>query len=65
VSRRREIIPKPRSSFLRVRCPDCGNEQIVFSEAKRKVTCNICKAVITEPGGGKASIRGEIAGVLG
>jgi len=63
--RRKDIIPKPRSTFLRVRCPDCGNEQIIFSEAKRVVTCNVCGAVIAEPTGGKASLRGEVAGVLG
>ncbi|MCW3980547.1 MAG: hypothetical protein NWF11_03635, partial [Candidatus Bathyarchaeota archaeon] len=25
------LIPKPKSYFLRVRCPDCSNEQLIFS----------------------------------
>jgi len=26
-----KLVPKPRSKFLRVKCPECGNEQIIFS----------------------------------
>src|SRR3989449_8934774 len=28
-----QVIPKPTSRFLRVKCEDCGNEQIVFDRA--------------------------------
>jgi len=59
-----KVIPKPRSSFLRVRCPDCGNEQVVFSHVATIVHCNICGAVLAEPTGGKADIKGEIITVL-
>lgn len=58
------LVPKPRSKFLRVKCPDCGNEQIIFSHASNKVRCNVCGALLAEPRGGKASIRGEIVAVL-
>jgi len=54
------LIPRPRSRFLRVKCPDCGNEQIVFDHATIIVHCNICGATLAEPRGGKASIKGEI-----
>jgi len=59
-----KIIPKPRSYFLRVKCPDCGNEQIVFSHATTIVHCNICGAPLAEPTGGKAEIKGEVVAVL-
>ena len=59
-----KVIPKPRSTFLRVRCPDCGNEQVVFSHVATIVHCNICGAVLAEPTGGKADIKGEIITVL-
>jgi small subunit ribosomal protein S27e len=59
-----KVIPKPRSSFLRVRCPDCGNEQVVFSHVATIVHCNICGAVLAEPTGGKADIKGEVITVL-
>ncbi len=54
------LIPKPRSRFLRVKCPDCGNEQIVFSHTTTAVHCKICGATLAEPSGGKAAIKGEI-----
>jgi small subunit ribosomal protein S27e len=59
-----KLIPRPRSSFLRVKCSGCGNEQIVFSHATNLVRCNVCGAVIAEPRGGKALIRGEIVAAL-
>jgi small subunit ribosomal protein S27e len=59
-----KLIPKPSSSFLRVKCPKCGNEQLVFSNAVNKVTCNVCSAVLAEPSGGKAKIKGDVQAVL-
>ncbi len=59
-----KIIPKPRSVFLQVKCPDCGNEQIVFSHVATVVHCNICGATLAEPSGGKVKIKGEIVTVL-
>ena len=59
-----KIIPKPRSRFLKVKCPDCGNEQIVFDHATTGVHCNVCGATLAEPSGGKAKIKGDIVAVL-
>jgi len=59
-----KIIPKPRSRFLKVKCPDCGNEQIVFDHATTVVHCNVCGATLAEPSGGKAKIKGDIVAVL-
>lgn len=61
----RELIPTPRSKFLKVRCLNCSNEQIVFSHAAMVVHCHICNAVLAEPRGGKAKIKGEILTELG
>lgn len=58
------LIPAPRSAFLRVKCPDCGNEQIVFSHASTVVHCNVCGATLAEPSGGKTAIKGEVVAVL-
>jgi small subunit ribosomal protein S27e len=54
------LIPRPRSSFIRVKCLKCGNEQIVFSSAVNKVNCNVCGIELAEPSSGKAKIKGEI-----
>ena len=59
-----KIIPKPRTVFLQVKCPDCGNEQSIFSHVAGVVHCNICGATLAEPTGGKAKIKGEVVKVL-
>ena len=61
----RELIPQPRSRFLKVKCPDCGNEQIVFSHATIRVRCLACGKQLTEPRGGRAKILGEVVKELG
>ncbi len=58
------LIPRPRSSFIRIKCSKCGNEQIVFGSAVNKVNCNVCGTELAEPSSGKAKIKGEIVGVL-
>jgi len=58
------LLPRPRSKFLRVKCPDCGNEQVVFSQATRVVKCNVCGAVLAEPTGGKTAIKGDVVTAL-
>ena len=49
-----------RSKFLKVKCPDCDNEQLVFEKATSVVECNVCGRVLAEPTGGKASLKAEI-----
>ncbi|MFH1327637.1 MAG: 30S ribosomal protein S27e [Candidatus Bathyarchaeota archaeon] len=58
--KRLEPIPKPGSNFIKVKCPDCGNEQIIFNKTSISVKCNICGALLAEPTGGKASIKGSV-----
>ncbi len=50
-------------AFVKVKCPDCGNEQIIFIRASTVVKCNVCGATLAIPTGGKAEIRGEIVEV--
>ncbi len=52
------------SHFYKVRCPKCGNEQIIFSHASMKVKCLVCGEILAEPTGGKAKIYGEIVEIL-
>ena len=53
-------IRENRSSFLRVKCPDCENEQLVFEKASTVVTCVVCGHTLAEPSGGKALLKAEI-----
>jgi len=58
------VIPKPESRFLKVKCEDCGNEQVVFDRTASVVLCQVCGSTLARPTGGKAAIRGEILEVL-
>ena len=48
------------AGFLRVRCGDCGNEQVIYSHASSVVKCFVCGKTLARPRGGKAEIRGMI-----
>jgi len=60
----REIIPKPKSKFLKVICPKCKNEQIIFNKASSNVKCLVCGFELAEPTGGKAKIKAKVIQVL-
>ena len=47
-------------SFHKVACPDCENEQILFSKAASDVACAVCGHTLARPTGGKAAIEGEV-----
>ena len=32
--------------FIKIKCPDCANEQIAFRKAATKVTCHVCGATL-------------------
>jgi small subunit ribosomal protein S27e len=63
--KRKVLIPMPRSRFIKVRCPSCGNEQVVFDHATFPSRCLVCGTVLVVPSGGKAKILGEIVRILG
>jgi len=58
-------IPKPKTKFLRVKCPSCGNEQNIFSAPSTKVKCLVCDHLISESGASKGIMRaGKVLKVL-
>lgn len=59
-----KLIPKPRSRFLRVKCDDCSNEQVIFGSASSKVQCLVCGKTLAEPTGGKVRVLTKIISVL-
>lgn len=62
---RSELIPITGSYFVRVRCPKCGNEQVIFSHASREVRCHVCDEPLAKPRGGKAEILATVIERLG
>ncbi len=55
---------KVRSRFLKVKCPDCENVQIIFSHPSTVVKCLVCGRTLAIPTGGKGEIKGKIIEVL-
>ncbi len=53
-----------KSRFVKVRCPKCKNEQIIFGKSSSKVTCLVCEKTLSSPRGGKAEIKARILEVL-
>ena len=52
------------SKFVKIRCPKCKNEQVMFGKASSKITCLVCGKVLADPTGGKSKIKARILEVL-
>lgn len=55
---------EPTSKFIKVRCPKCKNEQIIFGKSASEIKCLVCEKVIAEPTGGKTRIKARVLEVL-
>ncbi|HUU79653.1 MAG: 30S ribosomal protein S27e [Candidatus Heimdallarchaeota archaeon] len=54
------LIPKPKSEFIQVECPDCNKVQRIFSHSSTDVHCLVCNCLLAKPAGGKCKIIGKI-----
>ncbi|MHA1896769.1 MAG: 30S ribosomal protein S27e [Promethearchaeota archaeon] len=61
---KKDLIPKPKSRFLKIQCLNCASTQIVFGCASTEVRCHSCQKVLIQPTGGKARILTKISEVL-
>jgi small subunit ribosomal protein S27e len=50
--------------FLKVRCTDCGNEQMVYSHASTLVRCQVCSKTLAVPRGGKAKLKAAVISLV-
>lgn len=56
---------KPKSignKFIKIKCRDCGNEQVTYTKISSVVVCNICSATLARPTGGTLELSAEIVG---
>ena len=58
------LIKEPNSKFIKVRCPKCKNEQIVFGKSATEVDCLVCQKVLSVPTGGKTKMKARVLEVL-
>jgi len=55
---------EPVSKFVKVRCPKCKNEQVIYGKASTIVNCLVCGKMLAKPTGGKSLIKVRILEVL-
>ncbi|MCK4521185.1 MAG: 30S ribosomal protein S27e [Nanoarchaeota archaeon] len=55
---------EPSSKFIKIRCPKCKNEQIMFGKASSIIKCLVCGKVLAEPTGGKSKVKARVLEVL-
>ena len=53
------------SKFVKIRCPKCKNEQVMFGKASSQIICLVCGKVLADPTGGKSRIKARVLEVLG
>jgi small subunit ribosomal protein S27e len=58
------VLQNTKGNFLKVKCMDCGNQQVVFDRAASVVQCIICGKTLVKPKGGKSQITSQIVEVL-
>ncbi len=54
---KKEVVQQPRSRFIKVKCLECENEQVIFGHATTVVKCLKCGKVLARPHGGKAQLE--------
>ena len=57
-------LKETSSKFIKIRCPKCKNEQIMFGKASTAVNCLVCVKPLAEPTGGKAKVKARVLEVL-
>jgi len=50
--------------FLKVKCEECKNEQVIFEKSASEIKCLVCGAVLAKPTGGMAQISAKVIGTV-
>lgn len=58
------VFREPTSKFIKIRCPKCKNEQIMFGKTSTNVKCLVCDKPLAEATGGKSRVKARILEVL-
>ncbi|MBW2991843.1 30S ribosomal protein S27e [Candidatus Woesearchaeota archaeon] len=58
-------VKEPSSKFIKIRCPKCKNEQIMFGKSASEIKCLVCGKPLADPTGGKARVKARVLEVLG
>ena len=55
---------EPSSKFVKIRCPKCKNEQIIFEKSTTNVACLVCGNALAESKGGKSKLKARVLETL-
>ncbi len=48
-----------KTTFIKVRCNKCKNEQNIYSAVTTKVNCLVCDEPLAEPTGGRSKVHAK------
>ncbi|KAL4454418.1 hypothetical protein ABPG73_001810 [Tetrahymena malaccensis] len=57
----KRLIQAPNSYFMDIKCAQCQNIQMIFSNAQSTIVCEKCSAILCKPTGGKVQIQAGCA----
>jgi small subunit ribosomal protein S27e len=60
----KKVFREPTSKFIKIRCPKCKNEQIMFGKTCTTVKCLVCDKPLADSTGGKSRVKARILEVL-
>jgi len=52
------------SKFLRIVCPSCGKEQVIFGKVSSRPRCGSCNKLLAKSSGGKTIVLAKVKEVL-
>lgn len=58
------MVPKPRSKFISIQCPNCSEKRVIFTYTTTDVYCKSCAELVAKKTGAKADILGKVVSVL-
>jgi small subunit ribosomal protein S27e len=59
-----DLTKETSSKFIRIRCPKCKNEQVMFGKSASKVGCLVCGRTLAEPKGGRSKVKARVLEIL-
>jgi len=54
------LIPQPKTKFIRVKCSGCGNEQTIFNAASSDVKCNACNQLLAKSKASRVELKAKV-----
>ncbi len=60
----KQALSETVAKFIKIRCPKCKNEQIMYGKASSLVLCLVCGRKLAEPKGGKSKVKARVLEVL-